>query len=218
MNLYSFNLIEILLLITISFIFIGSVSSAEVVLDFRSITTMTKDGVAIVDDADASLGKAIELQSGANNPLVANPTVYFEMEFTAPAGLYYIWVRAKSDGDTGTDSMWIQFDDEIGTDKGNRFPQRGIGNWLDVFPAGKYVWASNEVIPPDGPTVESFTFEKEGKHRLRTQPRQVPHRIDQIWLSTTQKERPKHNNPIRAMSVEPLGKLTTTWARFKSYE
>ncbi len=212
---FCYNLIGILFSMTVTFMFIGLVLSAEVVLDFRSITTMTKDGVVIVDDPDASLGKAIEFQSGANNPLSANPTVYFEMEFTAPAGLYYIWVRAKSDGDTGTDSMWIQFDDEIGTDKGNRFPARGIGNWLDVFPAGKYVWASNEVIPPDGPTVESFTFEKGGKHKLRTQPRQVPHRIDQIWLSTTQKERPKHNDPVMAMSIEPIGKLTTTWARFK---
>ncbi len=209
------NIVKISFSVIITPILIEAALSEEVVLDFRFITTMTKDGVAIVDDPDASLGKAIEFRSGANNPLVPNPTVYFEMDFSASVGLYYIWVRAKSDGDTGTDSMWIQFDDEIGTDKGNRFPQRGIGNWLDVFPAGKYVWASNEVIPPDGPTVESFTFEKGGKHKLRTQPRQVPHRIDQIWLSTPQKERPKHNNPVRAMSVEPIGKLTSTWARLK---
>lgn len=196
--------------------YISSLSSDEVVLNVKSITKMTDFGVAIVNDKEASIGKAIEFTDGANNPLSPNPKVYVEMEFNASSGKYYIWLRAKSDGDTSTDSVWIQFDDEIGTDKGDRYPSRGLGNWLDSHPAGQYVWASNEVIPPDGPSVVSYTFEKGGKHILRMQPRQVPHRIDQIWLSTTQDKRPKNNDPVKLYSVDRENKLLITWAKVKT--
>jgi glucans biosynthesis protein C len=200
-------------------IFLLNVTIAdEVVLNCKSITTMSKTGVAIVDDSLASIKKAIEFQDGANNPLAPDPKVYFEMEFNANPGKYYIWLRVRSDGDTSTDSLWIQFDDEIGTDKGNRYPARGMGNWLDVFPAGEYVWASNEVIPPDGPTVESFTFDKGGKHILRTQPRQIPHRIDQIWLSTTQKDHPKNSTPVGGFAVKSNSKLVTIWGEIKTLQ
>ena len=187
----------------------------DVVLNANSITFKTDKGVAVVKDPDASIGMAIEFTDGANNPLSPNPTVYFEMDFEANSDKYYIWIRAKSDGDTSTDSLWIQFDEEIGTNLGDRYPARGMGNWLDVHPAGKYVWASNEVIPPDGPTVESFTFKNSGKHKLRTQPRQVPHRIDQIWLSTTQSKYPDDDKPVGVMQVSSSGKLTNTWGKMK---
>jgi len=187
----------------------------EVVLNANSITAKTNAGVSVVNDPEASIGKAIEFTEGANNPLSPNPTVYFEMDFKANAQEYYIWLRVKSDGDTSTDSLWIQFDDEIGTNKGDRYPARGLGNWIDVFPAGEYVWASNEVIPPDGPTVVSFTFKSAGNHKLCTQPRQIPHRIDQIWLSTTQDKRPKDNRPIGGYSVDRLGKIASLWGKIK---
>ncbi|MEK7399546.1 MAG: hypothetical protein AAB116_21600 [Candidatus Poribacteria bacterium] len=205
------------LLITLIFVvlYVGSVLSEEVMLNANSIIKKSDAGVAVVNDKDASIGKAMEFTAGANNPLSPNPTTYVDMEFTASAGKYNIWLRAKSDGDTSTDSLWIQFDDEIGTDKGDRYPARGLGNWIDVHPAGEYVWASNEVIPPDGPTVVSYTFEKGGKHTLRIQPRQVPHRIDQIWLSTTQDKYPKDNRPVGGFAVEYKGKLAATWAGVK---
>lgn len=188
----------------------------EVILNVNSITTISKAGAAVVNDPEASIGKVIEFTDGANNPLSPNPTAYFEMSFKANAEEYHIWLRVKSDGDTSTDSLWIQFDDEIGTNKGDRYPARGLGNWIDTFPAGKYVWASNEVIPPDGPTVVSFSFTTSGDHKLRCQPRQIPHRIDQIWLSTTQDEHPKDNKPIRILSVNSSGKLTYLWGNIKS--
>lgn len=154
---------------------------SEIVLDASEAKNLT-GGVRIVDDKDASIKKAIEFYSGANNYGLAHPTTFFEVEFEADAGTYYIWIRGKSDGDTGTDSVWIQFDDEIGTNSDWRSPEKGLGNWRDVAPPGKYCWGSN-LAPPA--SVESVTFKTSGKHKLRVQPRQVKHRLDQIWLSST---------------------------------
>jgi hypothetical protein len=207
--------LNIIFSLMLSFALFSAIAD-EVVLNANSITAMSNGGVAVVNDKDASIGKAIEFTSGANNPLSPNPTVYFEMDFKANAEEYFIWLRVKSDGDTSTDSLWIQFDDEIGTNKGDRFPARGLGNWIDVHPAGQYVWASNEVIPPDGPTVVSFKFNISGKHKLRAQPRQVPHKIDQIWFSTTQKEYPKDNKPRPALAVYLSGKLTCMWGSLRA--
>ena len=210
------SVLKIMLYVLLGVIlYLNSAIADEVVLDVNSITAMSKVGVAVVNDPQASIGRAIEVTDGANNPLSPNPTAYFEMDFKANAGEYYIWLRVKSDGDTSTDSLWIQFDDEIGTNKGDRFPARGLGNWIDVHPAGEYIWASNEVIPPDGPTVVAFTFATAGNHKLRTQPRQIPHRIDQIWLSTTQNEYPKDNKPRQTLSVNSSGKLAWMWGKLK---
>lgn len=154
---------------------------SEIVLDASHAKNLT-GGVRIVDDKDTSIKKAIEFYSGPSGVGLAHPTNFFEMEFEADAGTYYIWIRGKSDGDVGSDSIWIQFDDEIGTNSEWRAPGKGLGNWRDVAPPGKYCWGSN-LAPPI--SVESVTFKTSGKHKLRTQPRQVKHRIDQIWLSST---------------------------------
>ncbi len=206
-------MIAVVVLMATVLVYVSPVTAADVVLDVNSITGMSDANVAIIDDPDASTGKAVEFQGGANNPLVADPTAYFEMEFDATAEKHYIWVRAKANDDnTGGDSLWIQFDDEIGTNKGDRFPARGMGNWMDVFPPGEYVWSSNEVPPA---TVVSFTFSNAGKHILRAQPRQAPHQIDQILLSTTQEERPD-SEPRSTTAVDSAGKLATAWGKIKA--
>ena len=71
------------------------------------------DEVEIVDDADASNGKALRWKDDAkaNNPPIAEPTAWFEVEFAAEAAEYFLWIRGKADGDTGTDADWIQFDE-----------------------------------------------------------------------------------------------------------
>lgn len=191
----------------------------EVVLDAND-AKLLKGGVKIVDDNDASIKKAIEISTDPNNPLIPNPPTYFEMEFQADADKYYVWARGKTDFDTGTDSFWIQFDDEIGTDKGKRHVDRGLGNWLDVYKAGKYWWGSN-LVPPQ--TVEFVVLSKAGKHKLRVQPRQVVHRIDQIYLSTTQdkdwtnmKDDPALHKPRpKPQAVSPKAKLATFWGQIK---
>ena len=145
---------------------------------------------------------------------------YFEIEFMADAAEYFIWIRGKCDGNTGTDALWFQFDDQIGTLKHTAdkdAPGRGLGNWRDHFDAGVYKWGSQEVPPP---TVVTVKFNKKGLHKVRVQPRQVPHNIDQILLSQDQDERPE-DDPMDAdigkdpSAVEKEGKLGATWGALK---
>ena len=142
----------------------------------------------MVVDETASQGKAIELTAGASQRIEPHPQVYLEMQFTAPSGRYFVWLRGKTDLDNGyTDSVWLQIDGQIGTgSKGVR-----LGNWLDVHPAGVYGWAGDT----DDPVF--IELEHDGEHTLRIQPRQVPHRIDQVWLSRAQNRIPNTTRSIQ---------------------
>lgn len=193
------------------------VLSAETIRDFGELS---KQNVEIVKDAAASNGLAIHFTGGANNPPLPNPTAWFQVKFRADAAKYFIWVRGKSDGDTSTDSLWFQFNEQIGTSEHTAHPDapdRGLGNWRDAFPAGKYAWGSQEV-PPAG--VVTVTFKNAGIHTLLVQPRQVPHSIDQILLSQTQEKRPDDkpwpSDPKRnPLPVLPEGKAPLLWGRLK---
>ena len=149
----------------------------DILLDSESITNRSSTGVRVVNDEETSMGHAIEFSSGANQRAEPDPQVYVEMRFTAPAGRYIVWLRGKSDIDNGyTDSVWLQVDDQIGSSTRSV----RLGNWLDVHPAGVYGWASDT----DDPT--AIELKHGGDHTIRIQPRQTPHRIDQIWLSRSQ--------------------------------
>jgi len=206
------------------------VISAETVRDFGE---MSEDNVKLVDDPDASNGLALEFIGGENNPAVADPTAWIKVDFNAEAAEYFIWIRCTTDGDTLTDSLWLQFDEEIGTldhtaDKDA--PARGVGNWRDVFDAGTYKWASQDVPPP---SVVTIKFAEEGLHTILMQPRQQPFFIDQILLSQDQDERPEDDPidwdiaadprmglepdepPVDPRAVEPQQKLATAWGKLK---
>ena len=160
----------------------------DIVLNAGSITDRSPSGVHVLEDEEASIGRAIEFYSGANQRVESRPEVYIEMDFSAPAGRYVIWLRGKTDMDSGyTDSVWLQVDDQIGT----RGRSVRLGNWLDVHPRGVYGWASD--------TDDPITIELKhgGDHTIRIQPRQTPHRIDQIWLSRTQYRIPNTSTPIQ---------------------
>jgi hypothetical protein len=160
----------------------------DILLNSESITDRSSAGVRVVNDRATSIGQAIEFSSGANDRAEANPQVYVEMRFSAPAGRYIVWMRGKSDMDNGyTDSVWLQVDDQIGT--GTKSVR--LGNWLDVHPAGVYGWASDT----DDPT--AIELKHAGDHTIRIQPRQAPHRIDQIWLSRLQHRIPNTDEPIK---------------------
>jgi len=160
----------------------------DILLDSESITNRSSTGVRVVSDNETSIGRAIEFSSGANQRAEPAPQVYVEMRFSAPAGRYIVWLRGKSDIDNGyTDSVWLQVDDQIGT--GTRSVR--LGNWLDVHPAGVYGWASDT----DDPT--AIELKHTGDHVIRIQPRQTPHRIDQIWLSRSQHRIPNTYQPIQ---------------------
>jgi hypothetical protein len=142
----------------------------------------------VVGDEAASKGQAIEFFSGANQHAEPQPIVYVEMRFSAPAGRYIVWLRGKTDINSGyTDSVWVQVDDQIGT----RTQSARMGNWLDVHPPGVYGWASDT----DDPV--GILLKHTGDHMLRIQPRQTPHRIDQIWLSRSQHQIPNTTGAIK---------------------
>jgi hypothetical protein len=163
-------------------------SEQDIILNAESVTRRSSAGVRVVEDREASIGEVIEFYSGANQRAESQPTVYIEMDFSAPAGQYIVWLRGKSDIDNGyTDSVWLQVDDQIGS----RGRSVRLGNWLDVHPAGVYGWASDT----DDPI--SIVLKHTGDHTIRIQPRQTPHRIDQIWLSRSQVRIPNTLNPIK---------------------
>jgi hypothetical protein len=163
-------------------------SVRDVLLNSETIAGCSSTGVRVVSDEKASIGRAIEFSSGANQRAQPQPAVYVEMNFSAPAGRYFVWLRGKSDIDNGyTDSVWLQVDAQIGT--GGRCVR--LGNWLDVHPAGVYGWAGDT----DDPIAIELTHS--GDHKLRIQPRQTPHRIDQIWLSRSQHRIPDTDRPIQ---------------------
>ena len=97
-------------------------------------------------------------------------------------------LRGKTDVNNGyTDSVWVQVDDQIGT----QTRSSRMGNWLDVHPAGVYGWAGDT----DDPV--AVVLKHNGDHTIRIQPRQTPHRIDQIWLSPSQRQIPNTPEPIK---------------------
>ncbi|NNL77569.1 MAG: acyltransferase [Desulfobacterales bacterium] len=160
----------------------------DILLNSESITDRSSTGVRVVNDEEASRGQAIEFFSGANQRAESQPKVYVEMRFSAPAGRYIVWVRGKTDINSGyTDSVWVQVDDQIGT----RTRSVRLVNWLDVHPAGVYGWAGDT----DDPV--AIVLKHTGDHTIRIQPRQTPYRIDQIWLSRFQYRIPNTLRPLR---------------------
>ena len=130
------------------------------------------------------------LHGGGQERPVANPADYAEFEFEAEGGkTYYIWVRgANLDGNNLSDAFWMQFDGEIGTTRlgAGHTHEKAFGNWLDGHPAKTYAWSS--ALPQEPP--QTVRFPTGGRHKLRIHPRHGGHHLDQIWLSTTQKEKP----------------------------
>ncbi len=160
----------------------------DIVLNADSITDQSTTGVNVVEDQKASIGRAFELVSGASQSIAAEPNVYVDFQFSAPSGRYFVWIRGKSDVDSElTDSVWLQVDNQVGTRKGSVH----LGNWNTFHPVGVYAWASDVHIP------YIVLLKHNGTHTIRIQPRQIPHRIDQIWLSRTQHRIPNTSRPIR---------------------
>jgi hypothetical protein len=128
-------------------------------------------------------------------PVQGQPKDYADFQFVADAGkTYTIWVRGKTAGHIRTDATWLQFDERIGTNTlGDSYDSdKGFGNWRDRHGANQWAWSSS--LPQSPP--QTVTFDRGGKHRLRVQYRHGPHRLDQIWLSATQKTRPDFSHAV----------------------
>jgi len=162
--------------------------AVDVVLNADFISDLSPTGVQVVNDGEASFGNAIEFSSGGNKRVDPDPDIYVDIHFSAPAGRYFVWIRGKSDVDNElTDSIWLQVDNQIGTQQGTVH----LGNWNSFYPVSVYAWASDFHIP-----IVSV-LRHTGEHTIRIQPRQTPHRIDQIWLSNFQRQIPNTTNHIK---------------------
>jgi hypothetical protein len=160
----------------------------DIVLNADLIADQSTTGVQVVDDEQASIGRTVELTSGGNQSIEPEPNVYFDIQFSAPAGRYFVWIRGRSDVDSElTDSVWLQVNNQIGTKKGSVH----LGNWNTFHTVGVYAWASDVHIP------YIILLKHTGNHTIRIQPRQIPHRIDQIWLSRRQHRIPDTLEPVR---------------------
>jgi hypothetical protein len=163
----------------------------DVVLNAEAISHRSSDGVRIVRDNEGSIGQVIEFFSGASQRAQSDPDVFIDLQFNAPAGRYFIWIRGKTTVDNAyTDSVWMQVDNQIGSAGGGI----RMGNWLEFHPSGVFGWAG------DSFQSKSVILKHSGVHKVRIQPRQIPHRIDQIWLS-----RDQYRLPDTAEFIKPVG-------------
>ena len=109
--------------------------------------------------------------------------------FEAPAGKYYVWLRGSSDGGNRQDSVYLRIDGK----KVKDVHGYGFGNWRSRFVRGAYAW-STEV--PDYLS-RPIRIKGNGDHRLTVTTREGEVRVDQVWLSRSQKEWPAFAAPVR---------------------
>ena len=163
----------------------------EIVLHVASAAQVT-GGWVVTSDATAASGARLQSPNAGAAKLtqaLANPTLAFEVPFTAEAGkAYRIWVRGKALGDSyNNDSVFVQFDGSV--DAAGRALWRsgttaataivledcggcGVGGWG---------WADNGYgLNVLGPVVY---FARTGTQRLRIQTREDGLGIDQVVLS-----------------------------------
>jgi HKD family nuclease/regulation of enolase protein 1 (concanavalin A-like superfamily) len=118
---------------------------------------------------------------------VAAPADYFEMSFSADAGVpYRLWVRGKADSNSwGNDSVYVQFSDSV-TSAGAAVYRIGSTSGTAVTieecsgcGLSGWGWADN-AYGADGPRIY---FRDSGTHTIRVQRREDGISIDQIVLS-----------------------------------
>ena len=147
---------------------------------------------AVTSDSSASGGAKIRHPDGGaskNDTADAGPANYFELTFTASAGVpYHLWVHGRADGDDwDNDSVFVQFSASVNSSGGavyrigttsatevNLEPCKGCGLTGWVWQDNGYGWGAI------GPHVY---FATSGTQKLRVQTREDGMSIDQILLS-----------------------------------
>jgi phosphatidylserine/phosphatidylglycerophosphate/cardiolipin synthase-like enzyme len=137
-------------------------------------------------DATAAGGARLRnpnLNAAKRTTALAAPVDYFEMTFTAEAGVpYHLWVRGKADGDTYTnDSVFVQFSGSSANLTGTTAAAEvNLEDCSGCRVAG-WGWQDNGYgVNVFGPHV---TFTTSGVHTIRIQSREDGLSIDQIVLS-----------------------------------
>ena len=180
-----------LLLVLHSWVFAAAqtVDSADIVL-WASETTTKAGNWLIEADATAAGGARIRYPDAGGPKLTeafANPTHYFELTFSAQAGISYrLWMRGKADANsTNNDSAWVQFSNSVDS---NGAPVFRIGttsatmfNLEDCTGCGLSAWGWNDnLFGGLGPLIR---FATSGTQTIRVQLREDGLALDQIVLS-----------------------------------
>jgi phosphatidylserine/phosphatidylglycerophosphate/cardiolipin synthase-like enzyme/regulation of enolase protein 1 (concanavalin A-like superfamily) len=150
-------------------------------------------GWTVTTDSSAAGGKRlanVNLNAPRVDAPLAEPTKYFDLGFSAEAGVpYRLWIRGKAAGnDYPNDSVWVQFSDSVssaGTDQWRmRTTSAAMVEIEDCVSCGLADWGwqdtSNNSAGALGPLVY---FSTAGEHTIRVQVREDGLSIDQIMLS-----------------------------------
>ena len=169
--------------------YIASAQSADIVL-YASETTVRAGNWLVEADGTAAGGARIRYPDAGGPKLTtpfASPSHYFELTFTAQAGIgYRLWMRGKADvNSTNNDSAWVQFSNSVDN---NGTPTFRIGttsatmfNLEECTGCGLSAWGWNDnLFGGFGPLI---FFASSGTQTIRVQLREDGLAIDQIVLS-----------------------------------
>lgn len=159
------------------------VATRDIVIDLSTEHDAT--GVHFEADPAAAGGRvAVFPKRGPKT----EPRSTVEVNFDAPRGRYYVWLRGTSQGSTKHDSVSLHLDGKPLKPR----HAKAFGNWRRRFPRGAYAWSS---AAPDYPATR-ITLEGNGTHQLRLTVREGEVKVDQVWLSRTQKDWPSFAAPV----------------------
>jgi hypothetical protein len=146
---------------------------------------------AVADNTAAGGSRMVNPDRGAAKlaaPL-ASPVNYFEMSFTADAGIdYHLWLRGTAQNNYwGNDSVFVQFNDSVDA---SAQPTLRVGttsgaavNLEDCSGCGDYDWGWQDNGYGKGIMGPNVRFATSGLHTIRVQVREDGFSIDQIVLS-----------------------------------
>lgn len=168
------------------------VSAGEdaVILDLAAASLGGSAQVTV--DRFAAKGAAVSFSKGdgASMGVQPAPSAYADVTFRAPAGRYQLWLRGKGKH-AKQDSVWVQLDEEIGTDRTEY--EHGLGQFRDTYPSNAFGWAS---ATPLGKPL-TITLSGDEPHVLRVSVREGPVVVDQLVLSRAWLENPGAMGPAR---------------------
>lgn len=172
---------------------------AEVVLYATDIAASAIHGDwQLIADTSAAGGLALRNpdRGTAKGSALAQPSSYFEVPFTAQAGVdYQVWIRMRAEGDWYmNDSVTMQFSGAI-DQGGSHYARIGTTNGAtvslqDTNGAPMAAWGWNDAAWAS--MAPAVRFEQSGTQMLRIQQREDGIRIDQIVIS-----------PVRYLGISP---------------
>jgi phosphatidylserine/phosphatidylglycerophosphate/cardiolipin synthase-like enzyme len=150
-----------------------------------------RPGWSLVADATAAGGNRLSNANAGvkNSTALATPTQYFELAFTATAGVpYRLWIRGRAQGNSyENDSVWVQFNNSV-TSAGAATYRIGTTSATSVIiencsGCGVMNWGWNDNGYGTGVLGPLIRFSVSGPQRLRVQMREDGLSVDQIILS-----------------------------------